>query len=468
MLFGLFVRLLYTDSGCNMRRWVYQTGRTISSQGTRRRYTPTSHVHDTTLVPSPHPGQLGLLTPHTTHTHTYTTITTTTIPTLQRRRFADKSSTEHEADEDANQSVPPWDATTTTGTSRTTTTKTTPPSDTAHQRVWTSQRETYEWHDRILDEKTLRRESLYAMIEAQKDHSDKSSGGRMKSRQLGVLHEDPATDMQLLTQNYTLPAVASALRDREDVLQQAAVLADEADWPALQRLLRIYHPRLVLERRQSGGKLNVTALLDDFALERLRKTLGRMPRTVVAAHSQRAAVVIPLCTVHGVPSLLLEKRASHLRAHPNQVCLPGGKVCEIADRTIVNTCLREMKEEIGGLEDQNIAVLGVFRTNWGEVHHLVGVAVTPVVCYLGELPPDLYPNPDEVAQVFTIPLRSLVDQDAWVYKEGRAPIFLGGPHVIWGLTGYILDRFAKDILVPNSRPDGTEEVVQSEDLLERI
>jgi nudix motif 8 len=277
---------------------------------------------------------------------------------------------------------------------------------------------------------------------------------RMKTKQLGVLHEDPATDMMLLTQNYTLPAVASALRDREDALQQAAVLAETGQLGALQHFLRLFHPALVRERRKPAGGVNVTASLPDFSLERLRKTLMRMPRTVVSAHSKRAAVVIPLCTVSGVPSLLLEKRAQHLRNHPHEVCLPGGMHCAVEDPTIVSTCLREMREEIGGLEERDIQVLGVLRTNWGEVQHLVGVAVTPVVCYLGELPAQLHPNPTEVAEVFTIPLRSLVDQKLWVHREGFAAIFVGGPYPIYGLTGYILDRFAKDIIMPNSsRPD---------------
>jgi len=49
-----------------------------------------------------------------------------------------------------------------------------------------------------------------------------------------------------------------------------------------------------------------------------------------------------------------------------QVCLPGGMVSEGGDRSIVQTCLREMEEEIG--IGQNAAtVLGVLRCNWGEV-----------------------------------------------------------------------------------------------------
>lgn len=301
------------------------------------------------------------------------------------------------------------------------------------------------WHDRVLDQDSYLTD-LLGRIEAQE-----WSGGRMRTRGLGVFHEDPAQDMALLTQNYTLPAVASALRDREDALQHAAVLADRKDWKGLQSLLYSYHPKYVAEQRLQRRQLTYEAgSLDAGALETIRKALMRMPRTVTQSHTARAAVVVALCTVNGIPSLLLEKRAAHLRAHPDEVCLPGGMVCSVSDRTIVETCLREMQEEIAGIDIESTQVLGVFRCNWGEVHHLVGVAVTPVVCFLGELPSDLRPNPTEVSQVFTLPLESLLDKSVWLHKEGLAPIFLGGPHPIWGLTGYILDRFGKDILAPNS------------------
>ena len=96
-----------------------------------------------------------------------------------------------------------------------------------------------------------------------------------------------------------------------------------------------------------------------------------------------------------------------------------------------------------------VQVLGILRCNWGEVHHLVGVAVTPVVCYLGELPDNLQANDDEVARVFTIPLSKFLENSLWIQKEELAPIFIGGPEIIWGLTGYILERFIKDIILPN-------------------
>jgi 8-oxo-dGTP pyrophosphatase MutT (NUDIX family) len=133
----------------------------------------------------------------------------------------------------------------------------------------------------------------------------------------------------------------------------------------------------------------------------------------------------------------LEKRAAHLRSHPEEVCLPGGMVCSVSDQTIASTCLREMHEEIGGLGD--ITVLGVLRCNWGEVHHLVGVAVTPLVCFLGDLTEScLKPNNEEVAEVFTIPLSSLLQRNYWIHREDFAPIFIGGK--VWRTGSHCIGR----------------------------
>jgi 8-oxo-dGTP pyrophosphatase MutT (NUDIX family) len=273
-----------------------------------------------------------------------------------------------------------------------------------------------------------------------------TQGGRMAQKQLGALREDSSEDMRLLTENYTVPSLASALRDREELLQQCAELCKKKKFEQVTALLQPFQHEHIQRRRDKKGKLALDRELNASSLEMLRKALMRMPRRVVYAHQKRAGVVLGLANVAGIPSVLLEKRAAHLRAHPEEVCLPGGMVCSVADDTIMSTCLREMHEEIGGLTE-NITVLGVLRCNWGEVHHLVGVAVTPLVCFLGDLTDStLVPNPDEVAEVFTIPLSTLIQRDYWIHREGFAPIFLGGPHAIWGLTGYILERFVKDIL----------------------
>jgi nudix motif 8 len=91
-----------------------------------------------------------------------------------------------------------------------------------------------------------------------------------------------------------------------------------------------------------------------------------MPRRVGTAHSKRAGVVLPLCNVDGKPCILFEKRSRNLRAHADEVCLPGGMVSDEVDKSIVQTCLREMEEEIG-IQPSAATVLGVLRCNWGEV-----------------------------------------------------------------------------------------------------
>ena len=74
---------------------------------------------------------------------------------------------------------------------------------------------------------------------------------------------------------------------------------------------------------------------------------------------------------------------------------------------------------------------------------MVGVAVTPVVCYLGQdlAEIDLKPNPDEVSEVFTVPIESLMEKSNWKYLDDHAPIFLGSPYCVFGLTGEFIFRF---------------------------
>ena len=332
--------------------------------------------------------------------------------------------------------------------------------DREHQRIWMphSLEEPLFWSDDVVNGTQSDPHDLAKLLE--RIEKQEQEGGRMKSKQSGVLHEDPAVDMRLLTENYTVTSLASALRDREDALQHCAQLALENKLEELQAYLKMFHPDMVLTRRNQKRQLDVSKPLNGTSLEIIRKALMRMPRRVVQAHSRRAGVVIPIVHVDGVPSLLLEKRSPDLRAHPDEVCLPGGMVCSVADKTIVETCLREFKEEIGGLDfdyhqnegvgSHGVSVLGVLRCNWGEVHHMVGIAVTPVVCYFSQdlAEVDLKPNPEEVAEAFTIPLAGLLDRSQWVYKEDHAPIFIGGPYLIWGLTGFLLDRFTKDVLLP--------------------
>lgn len=67
--------------------------------------------------------------------------------------------------------------------------------------------------------------------------------------------------------------------------------------------------------------------------------------------------------------------------------------------------------------------------------------------YIGELNDlNLRPDEDEVEQVFTIPLKDLLDDRKWTHKDFCTPAYHGGPFVIWGLTAYLLHRFINDVV----------------------
>ena len=66
---------------------------------------------------------------------------------------------------------------------------------------------------------------------------------------------------------------------------------------------------------------------------------------------KRASVLIPLChDKDGKPAILFTTRSENLRRHSGQVCFPGGMV-DRDDRSITDTALRELQEEIGISEE---------------------------------------------------------------------------------------------------------------------
>lgn len=264
---------------------------------------------------------------------------------------------------------------------------------------------------------------------------------------IGVFNPSENDDIKELVTNFTAPALATALRDREDILQTAALLAEHEDFERLKLLLQpflkqnIEHSRMHLH-----NGFDLSSGFNRKALLMIQGYLHRMPRYVYHGSERRASVVIPLCNADGVASVLFERRSATVRTHKQQVCFPGGMVEFGVDASIIETSLREMEEELGIPSDKT-EVLGILRCNWNEVASMTGIAVTPVVGYIGELKDiTLKPNADEVEKYFTIPISEIMDEKKWLSSSFTTPAFTGGPHTIWGLTGYLLERFMRDIL----------------------
>lgn len=115
-----------------------------------------------------------------------------------------------------------------------------------------------------------------------------------------------------------------------------------------------------------------------------------------------AAVLIPLVQREQGLTLLLTQRTSHLTDHAGQIAFPGGRA-EAYDASPVDTALRESEEEIG-LQRRHVDVLGVLPTYYTGT----GYSVVPVVGLV--TPPfELRADPNEVEEIFEVPLAFLMD-----------------------------------------------------------
>ena len=168
------------------------------------------------------------------------------------------------------------------------------------------------------------------------------------------------------------------------------------------------------------------------------------PDTVlpVGRRLRPAGVLLPIALESRGPRLYLTKRSSRLKHHPGQVAFPGGKVDD-GDADAAGAALREAWEEIA-LPPQNVEVLGTLPAH----ETVTGFTVTPVVGLL-HAPFEPVPEPDEVQEVFTVPLelvtspeRFSVERRRWRGEWRRFYTVPHGPYYIWGATARILRGLA--------------------------
>lgn len=179
------------------------------------------------------------------------------------------------------------------------------------------------------------------------------------------------------------------------------------------------------------------------------EALARVPRQVAVALYPAplvpAAVLVALVPAASGWEVLLTRRTDHLRDHPGQISLPGGRL-EAADDGPLAAALREAEEEVG-LAPALVEVLGYLPP-----HPVVtGFAVSPIV---GLIRPgfELRPDPTEVAEIFGVPLDYLLRDDAFAAGEREVrgvtvPVYScqHGRHLIWGATAHILHTFREGI-----------------------
>lgn len=155
-----------------------------------------------------------------------------------------------------------------------------------------------------------------------------------------------------------------------------------------------------------------------------------------------AAVLVPIIWHDHAPSILLTLRAAGLSKHAGQVAFPGGRL-ELGE-TAEAAALREAAEEVG-LDPRLPVVAGHLP------EHLTGTGfrVTPVVAFL-DPPLTLTPDPGEVAEIFEMPLATLLDPAApqrrsteWRGRMRDYWVWPHDTHLIWGATAKMLLTLAR-------------------------
>ncbi len=150
-----------------------------------------------------------------------------------------------------------------------------------------------------------------------------------------------------------------------------------------------------------------------------------------------AAVLVPVVARSRL-TVLFTLRTPHLKAHAGQVSFPGGKV-ETDDAGPLDTALREAQEEIG-LDRRLVEPLGfldTYRTG-------TGYAIAPLVA-LVDPAYTITPDPNEVADVFEVPLAFLMEPANarletrfWRGADRRYYALTYDTRDIWGATAGML------------------------------
>ncbi|KAM4017236.1 peroxisomal coenzyme A diphosphatase NUDT7 isoform 2-T2 [Anomaloglossus baeobatrachus] len=171
----------------------------------------------------------------------------------------------------------------------------------------------------------------------------------------------------------------------------------------------------------------------------------------------KASILLPLLIRQGKPHLLLTVRSMQLKTMPGEVCFPGGRQEHSEDD--IQTALREAHEEVGLCPEQ-VEIIGRLTPTFARSPNSM---VTPVVGIVDNTFQPT-PNPDEVSDLFLVPLEFFVStEDCTLLKINVPPFGSQTVHQyfyvdeetkkrfkIWGLTAYC--ALMLSIIVFEKRP----------------
>ncbi len=203
------------------------------------------------------------------------------------------------------------------------------------------------------------------------------------------------------------------------------------------------------------------------AIRTIQKTLaGRTPRQLNIPGFIPAAIIIPVFEIEQEAHLLLTVRTDTVMHHKGQVSFPGG-AREEQDNSLEQTALRETFEEVG-IPPETVTIIGQLD----DFPTITDFMVTPYVATI----PYPYPhriNTGEVAEVLEVPLELFLSDRAFEIKEKTYqgvtyPVYYYyfQHAVIWGVTGFIVNRFVELVFGYNPAPNSVLGDPRTRDYLE--
>jgi 8-oxo-dGTP pyrophosphatase MutT (NUDIX family) len=193
---------------------------------------------------------------------------------------------------------------------------------------------------------------------------------------------------------------------------------------------------------------------DPIAAQTAMLPLGRPLHPPQDVTPLQAGVLVLLFPEASDLNIVLTRRTDTLRGHSGQVSFPGGRH-DAQDESLTATALRETCEELG-LCDDPMTIVGQLSPIYIPPSNF---EVHPTVAALLERP-KFHPNPAEVAEVFTLPLETLLDTSTKSFEERdiqgmriSIPFYNVRGHKVWGATAVMLSELEgrlRAVLLPST------------------
>jgi 8-oxo-dGTP pyrophosphatase MutT (NUDIX family) len=150
-------------------------------------------------------------------------------------------------------------------------------------------------------------------------------------------------------------------------------------------------------------------------------------------------------------SLLLTVRSKNVEHHKGQISFPGGRFDEDADKSLLETALRETYEEIGIKTKYIESIFGPMPSVYipvtqFEVHPFTGFITSPNVLH------ELTLNENEIESIFFAKIKDLLNPknqklEIYEYKGVRYSytVYYINEYRIWGATARMISNFLNSL-----------------------